>query len=135
MAVRAVYTAPAKVVCEPGGLGPLDQSLELFQVLPIRWFWGTKIHGNPMLYDPVAIKNLIEDMQRAPAINHVILWDDLEPTHNRFLSENMPIVRHAKTYPNSKIGESVERICWHVIFSKKKEGRDTQPRPIGVEVR
>jgi hypothetical protein len=47
----------------------------------------------------------------------------------------MPIVRHAKTYPNSKIGESVERICWHVVFSKKKEGRDTQPRPIGVEVR
>ena len=30
-------------------------------------------HGNPMLYDSVAIKNLIEDMQRAPAIDHVIL--------------------------------------------------------------
>src|SRR5277367_803874 len=132
MAVRAVYTAPAKVVCEPGGLGPLDQSLELFQVLPIRWFWGPKIHGNPMLYDPVTIKNLIEDMQRAPAINHVILGDDLEPTHNRFLSENMPIVRHAKTYPNSKIGESVERICWHVIFPRKKRAGTLNPDPLGL---
>jgi len=34
MAVRAVYTAPAKVVCEPGGLGPLDQSLGAFSGAP-----------------------------------------------------------------------------------------------------
>src|SRR5271170_2242767 len=110
MAVRAVYTAPAKVVCEPGGLSPLDQSLELFQVLPIRWFRGTKIHGNPMLYNSVALQNLIEHMQRAPAINHVILRDNLEPTHDWLLGENVLVMRYAKPDSYSEVCESVKRI-------------------------
>src|SRR6202167_2176702 len=45
----------------------------------------------------------------------------------------MPIVRHAKTYPNSKIGESVERICWHVVFSKKNRAGTLNPDPLGLK--
>src|ERR1700722_8295858 len=45
----------------------------------------------------------------------------------------MLIVRHAKTYPNSKIGESVERICWHVIFPRKKRAGTLNPDPLGLK--
>src|SRR5580692_4783914 len=45
----------------------------------------------------------------------------------------MPIVRHAKTYPNSQIGESVERICWHVIFPRKKRAGTLNPDPLGLK--
>src|SRR5258708_39733878 len=85
-----------------------------------------------MLNDLIPLKNLIEDMQWSPAINHVILGDDLEPTHNRFLGENVLIVGHAKADPNSKVRESIERICWHVSsFRKRKRGSGLSARPFG----
>ena len=76
-----------------------------------------------MLDDSITLKNLIENMQGSPTIDHVVLGDDLEPIHNRFFGENMLIMRHAKSYPNSEVCESIERICWHVsIFLKGKRG-------------
>ncbi len=76
-----------------------------------------------MLDDLIALKNLIENMQRSPTIDHVVLGDNLEPIHNRFLRENVLVMRHTKAYPNSKVRESVERICWHInSFPKEKRG-------------
>src|SRR5271155_2593761 len=86
---------------------------------------GTKVHGNTMLDDSLALKNLIENMQRSPTIDHVVLGDDLEPTHNRLFGENMLVMRDAKTYPYSEVCESIERICWHDgIFLKEEQGRE-----------
>jgi hypothetical protein len=99
----------------------------------IWWLMGTKVHGNTMLDDAIALKNLIENMQRSPTIDHVVLGDDLEPIHNRLFGENVLVMRHAKTYPNSEVCESIERICWHVsIFLKETAGREFNPDPLGL---
>src|SRR6266481_417726 len=88
-----------------------------------------------MLNNSIALKNLIEDMQRSPTIDHVVLGDNLEPIHNRFFRQNVLVVRHAKTYPNSKVCESIEMICRHVSsFPKKKRVGTFNPDPFGVEV-
>src|SRR5260370_27252365 len=111
------------MVSQPRGLGELDQSLQSLQMFAIGWLLGTKVHGNTMLDDLIALKNLIENMQRSPTIDHVVLGDNLEPIHNRFLRKNVLVMRHTKAYPNSKVRESVERICWHInSFPKEKRG-------------
>src|SRR5260370_38302775 len=123
------------MVSQPRGFGALHQSLQPLQMLAIWWLLGTKVHGNTMLDDLIALKNLIKHMQRSSTIDHVVLGDNLEPIHNRFFRENVLVVRDTEAYPNSKVRESVERICWHkVTFLTEKEGRDIEPRPIGVEV-
>jgi len=81
---------------------------------------GTKVHGNAMLYDSIALKNLIENMKCPPAIDHVVLGDNLEPVHNRLFSENVLVMRHAKAYANSEICESIEGICGHNSSFPKK---------------
>src|SRR5690349_15507708 len=75
MGIRSINAAPAQMIAEPGSLGALDQSLESLQMFSINWFRGAKVHGNPMLDDLVALKNLIEDVQRPSPVNHVILGD------------------------------------------------------------
>jgi|ERR1700684_1779299 hypothetical protein len=89
---------------------------------------GTKVHGNTMLDDSIALKNLIENMQRPPTIDHVVLGDNFEPIHNRLFRKNVLVVRHAKTYPNSEVCESIERICRHInIFLEKKGSGSSTP--------
>src|SRR5260370_8557974 len=110
------------MVSEPRRLGALDQSLESLQMFAIRWHMGTKVHRNPVLDNSIALKNLIEDMQRPPIIDHVVLRDNLEPIHDRFFGENMLVMRHSKSYPNSEVCESIERICWHVSSFPEKRG-------------
>src|SRR5712691_2197586 len=73
MAVPAIEATPAKVVGEPRCLGALCQGLELLQMLAIRRLSGAKVHGDPMLDNSIAFKNLVKNMQRPPAIDHVIL--------------------------------------------------------------
>src|ERR1700719_1053313 len=95
---------------------------------------GAKVHGDTMLDDSITLKNLIENLQGSPTIDHVVLGDDLEPIHNRLFGENMLVMRHAKTYPNSEVCESIESICWHVNnFPKEKTGPGVHnPDPLGL---
>src|SRR5262249_1219342 len=104
-------------------------------MLPIEWSRRTEIHRNAMLDNPITFQNLIENMQGATAVDHVILRDNLEPAHHWFFRENVLVMRYAKAYPNSEVGETIERICRHLeSLSEEKKGRGVQPRPIGVEV-
>ena len=53
-----------------------------------------KIHGDAVLDDSVLFEDLVEDMQRAAAIEHVVFRDDFEPIDERFLFEDVLVVRH-----------------------------------------
>ena len=48
-----------------------------------------------MLHDAVLIENPVECGERAAAVNHNVLGDDLEPVHHRFVHEDAPVVRDA----------------------------------------
>src|SRR6266478_533083 len=86
-----------------------------------------------MLDDSIALKNLIEDVQRSPTVDHVVLGDNLEPTHNRFFRENVLVMRHAKAYSDAKVCEPIESICRHVMsFPREKRVGTFNPDPLGL---
>jgi hypothetical protein len=66
-----------------------------------------------MLYNFVLLQDLVEDVQRPPAVNHEIFGDDFKPVDHWFAGENMLVVRGSKADPNSVIGEPVKTIPRH----------------------
>jgi hypothetical protein len=53
-----------------------------------------------MLHDFVLLKNLIENVQRAPAVSHEILGDDFKPVDDRPARENVLVVWRAQANPD-----------------------------------
>ncbi len=66
-----------------------------------------------MLDDFVLLQNLIEDAQRAAAIDHEIFGDDFEPVDDGLAGENVLVVGNPEADANSVVGVSVEAICRH----------------------
>jgi hypothetical protein len=69
-----------------------------------------------MLDDSILIENLIENMERAATIHHVVLRDDLEPVDDRFLLEYVLVMRDSQTNSHTVLGEPIEPICCHSHF-------------------
>ena len=93
VSVAAVDAAPAKMVGEPGRLGALDQILQAAQVLAVGTFGGAKIHRDAVLDHAVLLENVIQDVQRAAAVDHEIFGNDFKPVHDRLASENVVVMR------------------------------------------
>jgi hypothetical protein len=83
------------MVAEPGGLGALNEPLEALQVFRIGLAGGAEIHGDAVLYYVVLIQNLVENLERPAAIDHVVFRDYLKPVHGRFPGQDVLIVRNA----------------------------------------
>ena len=66
-----------------------------------------------MLHDAVLLENLIEHLERPAAIDHEIFRDDLEPIDDRFLREDVPVMRNAQADADAVIGEIIEWIRRH----------------------
>jgi hypothetical protein len=64
-------------------------------VVTIQWLRTPEVHGNAMLNDTVLVEDLIEDLEGAAAIDHVVFRDDLEPIDHRLLVENVVVVRNS----------------------------------------
>src|SRR5579863_1078456 len=82
-------------------------------MLAIRFFRRTEVHRNTVLDHFVLFENLIEDAQRASAVNHEVFGYDFEPVHDGLAREDMVIVRGAQTDPDSVIRVAVEAIGRH----------------------
>jgi hypothetical protein len=67
-----------------------------------------------MLDDAVLLENAIEHFERSSAIDHEIFRDDLEPVDDRFLFENVAIVRHAKSDADAVIRLTIKCVRGHV---------------------
>ena len=83
-------------------------------MLAVEFVRRAKIDRHPMLDDPVLLQDRIEHFQRTAAIDHEVLGDDFKPIDDRFLLEDMPIVRHAETDSDSVVRVAVERVCRHL---------------------
>src|SRR5271156_6149702 len=75
-----------------------------------------------MLDHSITFKNEVERCQRAPAVDHVILRDDLEPVHYGLLLEDMGVMGNPQTDAGPVIREPVKSIGWHMF---EKRGRRT----------
>src|ERR1700733_6978010 len=71
-----------------------------------------------MLDHAITLKNEVKRCQRAPAADHVILRDDLEPVHYGFLLEDVGVMGNPQTDADPVIREPVKSIGWH-MFEKK----------------
>ena len=82
-------------------------------MLAVQSVGRAEIHRHAMLHDAILLENRIEHFERAAAIDHEIFRDDLEPIDDRFLRENVPVMRHAQPDADAVFGEIVEGICRH----------------------
>src|SRR5579872_3782132 len=118
------------MVSEPRSLGALDQRLEAAQMLPVQRLRRAEIRRNSMLDHSITFENQVQRRERAPTVDHVILRDDLEPIHYRFLVENVSVMRNPQTDPDPVIRESVKSIGWHML--ERRGRRTTAAGPGGV---
>jgi len=66
-----------------------------------------------MLNDAVLLKNLIEYMERAPAIYHEIFRDNFEPVDDGLASEDVMVMGGTQADAYSVVCECVEGIGRH----------------------
>src|ERR1700735_2429999 len=79
-----------------------------------------------MLDHAITLKNEVQRCQWAPAVDHVILRDDLEPVHYGFLLEDVGVMGNPQTDADPVIREPVKFIGWHMF---EKRGRRIQRQP------
>lgn len=112
--VTSVDAAPAEVIGEPGSFGAAGEGLEALEVFAVGGLGGAEVHGDAVLDDAVAFKDLIEDLESATAVDHVVFGDDFEPVDDGLFGEDVVVVRDAKADPYAVVAETVEAIGWHV---------------------
>src|SRR5271154_2668706 len=81
-----------------------------------------------MLDHAITLKNEVQRCQRAPAVDHVILRDDLEPVHHGFFLEDVGVMGNPQTDADPVIREPVKSIGWHTF---EKRGRTLATAPLG----
>src|SRR5260370_40470228 len=98
-----------------------------------------------MLHYPILIENLIEDVKRPAAFDHVVFRDDLEPIYDRLLLEDVLVVRYSQSDSYAIVGEAVEAIggrrefplvarsfkVWTLFFRVRMRGRSQCRVPPG----
>src|SRR6202167_3651799 len=84
-----------------------------------------------MLDHAITFKNEVQRCQRAPAVDHVILRDDLEPVHYGFLREDVGVMRNPQTDTDPVIREPVKSMGWH-MFEEKGDGTRWRQPPEGL---
>src|ERR1700684_2779096 len=82
-------------------------------MLAIRAFGRAEVHRDAVLHHFVLFQNLIENAQRASAINHEIFGYDFEPVHDGLARENMMVMRGAQTDPDPVICVAIKPIGRH----------------------
>src|SRR5271169_1400950 len=81
-----------------------------------------------MLDHSITFKNEVQCCQRAPAVDHVILRDDLEPVHYWFLLEDVGVMGNPQTDADPVIREPVISIGWHMFEKRGRGTLATAPR-------
>src|SRR5258708_28872997 len=81
-----------------------------------------------MLDHTITFKNEVQGCQRAPAVDHVILRDDLEPVHYGFLLEDVGVMGNPQTDADPVIREPVKSIGWHIFEKWGRRTLATAPR-------
>jgi hypothetical protein len=107
-------------------LRPPNEPFELLQVFAIQPVGGPEIHRHPMLDDTVLLENLVEHFERPATVDHEIFGNDLKPVHDRFLFQDVSVMRHTQADADTVLGKTIERICRHddsLVVRQKKEKR------------
>jgi len=65
------------------------------------------------------LKNFVEDLEGAAAVDHEIFRDDFEPVADRLAGKNVVVVCGAQADTDAVVGKSVELIRGHLLRSPK----------------
>src|SRR5579862_4432408 len=81
-----------------------------------------------MLDHPITLKYEVQRCQRAPAIDHVIFRDDLEPVDRGLLFEDVGVMGNPQTDTDPVIREPVKSIGWHMFAKRGRRRLAAAPR-------
>src|ERR1700722_11555907 len=73
----------------------------------------TKVHRDAVLHHFVLFQDLIENAQRASAVNHEIFGYDFKPVHDGLAREDVVVMRGAQSDPDAVLGKIVKCVGWH----------------------
>src|SRR5580704_5924214 len=101
-------------------------------MLAIGTFGRTEVHRDAVLHDFVLFQNLVEDAQRAPAVNHEIFGYDFEPIHDGLTGKNVVVMRGAQTDPDSVVRVAVKAIGRHssLRWTMRKDDAEKYRGPV-----
>ena len=83
MQVHAVHARPTQMVGNPFRIDALSECFEVAEIVHIERCGRGDGHRHAMHHDWIAFANLIEDVERLAARNHVVLGEHLEPINGR----------------------------------------------------
>src|SRR5260370_1862670 len=90
-------------------------------MFPVQRLCGAEVHGDSMLDDAILLKDLVEHLEGATSVDHIVFGDDLKPVDDGLPGKDMFIVRDAKTDSHPVVGKSIEAICWHIPLRSRKD--------------
>ena len=82
-------------------------------MLAIQRLRGAEVHRDAMLHDLILVEDLVEDLERVAAADHVVFGDDLKPVDDRLFARDVVVVRHAQADADTVFRKRVESVCWH----------------------
>ena len=112
--VAAVHAAPAEVIADPRRLRALGQALEFAEVVAVRARGVAEVHRDPVLDHAVLLEDLVEDVERAARIEHVVFGNDLEPIDERLFLQDVRVMGDAQAEADAVFGVGVEAVGRHV---------------------
>src|SRR5579862_7386730 len=113
MRVASIDRSPAEMIAEPGRVRALYETLEALEMFGVGVAGRAEVHRDSVLHHLVLIENLVEDLERTAAIDHVVFRDDLKPVDDRLPGQDVAIVRNAKADSDSVLSKAVKAICGH----------------------
>src|SRR5260370_8982773 len=117
------------MVRNPGRAGSFHEILEAAKMFPVGSAGGTEIHRNSVLHDSVLLQYLIEDVKRAPPVNHEVLGNDFKPAHDRLASQYVIVVGRPQPHSDPAVGEIVESICTPVSLQAQMKNKSHRSHP------
>ena len=105
MGVVTSEGAPAQVLRDPGRLEAVGQLRELVQVAVVQRVGTAEVHRDAVQDDGCQRARLLEHVERAPAADHEVLRDHLEPVDARGAVEDTRVMRRAEPDAVAEVGQ------------------------------
>ena len=104
MQVAAVDAGPAQVIRDPFRLDPAGEPFQAREVVEVEWIGASDGERYPVHDHWIVLADPIEEVQRLPPVDEVVLADDLEPVDGRTGLEHRRVVLRPEPQPEAEEG-------------------------------
>src|SRR6187402_1428073 len=120
MGVESIDTCPADVVGDPERINPTRQRTQAAKVIEVDRIHRAEIHRYTVQGNAVALANAVDDIERAPAIDHEIFRDDFDEVDGLLRRDEIGVMRN--TQAQTEAMERGRRLNRHDVL-RERSGR------------